>query len=433
MAFCALAAAPLLGVAAAKGPKALLGGMVAIGFELLLIFRPRLGLYALMVGGFWDYFYLSAGFALFGFGDLLTFALLPAWLVRLLVRRQPKYRPPPYLWLLLLHVGLAVVSLLMGVRPSAAYGSFVRNMTYLAAALAIVDIARDEEVLETMLWVIVGCAVSHALVAFTMDTGRRLSGIVEQPNLLAMLLSFGFVAAAGLLLQARRRLTQLLLAGCMAILALGILLTISRGAYISLFVALVWWGRRHRRALAAGAFMAVLVGVSVTQLTDRTNQIEQRLQMDDSSIDGRSETYRNALRVMTHNPWLGVGYGQFSELHESGIDVTAERGRGSHSFYLGAISSMGFPTALAFLGFVGLQGLLLWRRKRLAENTPGDAARRQQWLISVFQAMFIYHGLSLTVRGAGRVIEFAMLGLYIAAALLPVRVDEAAEGEPEAT
>ena len=412
----ALLIAPLLGLAVVVAPKLLVGAIIVSGVGLILLMRPRLGIYLVLVGGYWDYFYVSAGFAMFGIGDLFAFAVLPTWLLRVLVRRKTRLRAPPYLWLLVIYAGLALASMMLGVRPASAYGTFARNMTYLITMLAVVDIARDVDLLERALWLMVFCALGHALLAFYLDPGaHRLGGIVEQPNILGMLLSFGAIPAAGLLQIKQSKHAQVFLMGALAILLIAVLLTISRGTYISLMLAFGWWMRRHRRALITGALGAGLLFVVLSQVGAKADYIEKRMQMDDSSVDGRKATYLNAVRAIAAHPLLGVGFGQFSELHRS-ITVNAERGRGSHSFYLGVLAASGLPAAFALFGFVALQGLGMWRRQRQLIAT--DAAR-QEWVLGIFQALLIYHGLSLMVRGAGRVMEWVMLGLYVAAMMLP--------------
>jgi O-antigen ligase len=429
LAFGALLLAPLLGIGVVHSPRPL-AGLLAVGIVgTILLLRPRLGIYILVIGGFWDYFYISAGFAMFGSGDLFAFAVLPTWILRVLARRKTRFRAPPYFWLLGIYIGLALTSMMLGVRPASAYGTFVRVLTYIAAMLAVVDIARDLDLLERVLWLMVFCAVGHAVLAFYVDPGTyRLAGIVEQPNVLGMLMAFGAIPAAGLLQIQQTRAARLFLAGALAVVLVAALLTISRGTYIGLALAFGWWMRSHRRALIIGGLgvgMLLFVGA---QFSEKSARISERMEMDDSSVDGRKATYFNALRAIGANPLMGVGFGQFQQLHHS-VNVNAERGRGSHSFYLGVLAASGIPAALALFGFVGLQGLGMWRRQKflLTQST----ATRQKWILAIFQAMFIYHGVSLMVRGAGRIMEWIMLGLYIAAMMLPEK-DEAPDASESA-
>ena len=74
--------------------------------------------------------------------------------------------------------------------------------------------------------------------------------------------------------------------------------------------------------------------------------------------------------------------------------------------------------------FAGSQAQRIGRRiKRLTQTirtrAPTPDQVRAFWVLSVFQALMVFHAASLLVRGSQRLMEWTMLGLYAAVAVLP--------------
>ena len=132
-------------------------------------------------------------------------------------------------------------------------------------------------------------------------------------------------------------------------------------------------------------------------------QIERRLEFQDSSVVNRATVAKNALTAMKAKPLLGVGFGQFNQLDRV-VDITAEKKRGGHSFYLSLAASSGLPACLLFILFA----LIQWRKMALAvtgwqpsfrQNDEWSDRYRLAWMSALFRALLIYHATSLTIRG----------------------------------
>lgn len=462
-----LAAAPLLGLAAAEaGPQALLLAALAAAFALLVRW-PILGVHALVAGTFFDELHLPAGFALLGTADLAALALLPAWITRRLFFNQPplaptapaapsqtttnhlpgraapahptapaEARPPrptlaiaspedapdprlrlPAAWpLLAAYLALAFASLLLGVAPHTAYGGYARLLTYAAAVIALADLIRHPRTLRHIALTMALCGLAHALISLADPApARRLMGLADQPNILAVRLALGALPAAWLWSEARRPLPRWLWGLALTLMLLAIALTISRGTYLALTAAFLWWLRRSPRLALAIALAAITSYALLHQLAeDRITRIERRLDFDDSSVTHRGVVARNALAVITQRPLLGVGFGQFRALDEV-VGVTDQAGRGSHNFYLGVAASTGLPALALLLAFALRQARGLARR---GAPDPNDALAR---LLPLWQAIAVYHAASLIVRGGLRLTDWTLLGLYAAVALLNTR------------
>lgn len=416
-----------LGILSAAQPLLALGLGLALSVGALLMLRPTLGVYLLILGGYYDVFFLPTGFALLGPGDFAAFAVLPTWLLHVLSRKRP-YTPPKHWPLLALFVLLSLLSLAFGIDSASGRGPYLRMVTYVLAMFALVDLCREHTTLQRALYLMVACALGHALISMAIGGGQlRNGGLFDEPNVLAHHLNLGALACAGLLIHPTQRVQRAPLTFALALILLGIVLTISRGAYLSLGVGLFWMLRRQRWAIVAALIVAGLTFTLVQSLDPaRGDFIERRMQMNDSSVSIRWQTYQNALKAIAEHPYLGIGYAQFTQL-EKVLDLPGERGRGAHNYYLAIFAETGVIAALCLFGFVSLHGLRLHRtRRRLAsaaaDDEPPDLNQRlAHWLTTVFQAMLLYHAIWLLVSGGNRVFDWTVLGLYLSASILGQR------------
>lgn len=400
-----------------------------IVLEAILLARPVWGTYMVIAGMLFNEIGVSAGFAILGVGDFALFALLPAWGVRILFGAQ-KLRLPKHGWALALYVVLAALSLFYGVRPSSAYGPGMRLAVYVVGLVAMVDILRDEKALRGAVWVIAVCGIVHAVISMTnMGAQARLSGLVEQPNELGVRLGMGAVACAGLVSGYAPRAVKAVAGVSFVVVLVAILLTVSRGTYISTTLAFAWWIRRHKRVLVFVLLGVGALTVTYNQLAQfRVGFIQQRLELKDSSVRGRWQVMKNAVVAVQERPLLGVGYAQFSQMDRV-VEIGRERARGAHNFYLGSAASVGLPATALLLFFLFSAARAVVRRRREAARVE---AAELVWLLGVVEALFVYDAVSMLFRGGRPIMLFTMAGLYVAASMYAAEDAEAPADEAPA-
>ncbi len=419
--------APCLGYFASHQPKLALVaafGSVAI---VALARRPKWGVYALFIGTAFDSVNISAGFAILGAGDLSCLMLVPMWLLNRLVRTD-EMRWPIGLQYLLAFFILSFTSMMLGVNPAMAYGGFARLVIYGITVVAVADLLRSTESTDRVLIIVAICSFLHALIALAMGAGAnsRLGGLVGQPNLLGVKIAFGLFPMVGWSLRSHSKLVRAALICAVTIMLVAIILTISRGTYISVTLAFLWMARRNRRLVLLLAAAGGLIFFGASNYGKRETQyVQNRLTLEDSSVMNRGAVAKNAVRGVLENPLLGVGFGQFSQLDKV-VSITSEAGRGGHSFYLSTAASSGIPALLLFILFGWWQARTMSRGIRHLESrspeTEGDEDKRNQWILTIVQTIMVFHTFSLTIRGAQRLTEWTMLALYGAVALLALGV-----------
>jgi O-antigen ligase len=238
---------------------------------------------------------------------------------------------------------------------------------------------------------IVGAA--WATVQFLDGSVARASGPISDPNDFAYFLAAMLPFAAYLFMSEPRR--RLLWGAGLVCLALGILGSSSRGAFLALTLAGLWaiLTRRLRPAVVAGALasVALLIVLALGISSSRTSQnLKVRENGLGTSVSLRQVYWSGALRMSANHPLLGIGPGRFEAVSPGYLRNTPklEHKVAVNNTYLGVLSEDGAIALLLFLGFL----VATWRKILLAtarRGPRGDPRASENWLRSAFLASFI--------------------------------------------
>jgi O-antigen ligase len=390
-------------VTAAPGPRSpSRGGGAALGAGLLglvlgaLLYRfpPQLGLS--LVGGVAMVAVLVLAVVRYHAAVALAFALLGVVLVEpapsdgvfvvlmaiALVGRRFRLAAVPFPVIAALGT-LAAFNLLSAVQvadPERAASYFLISVFVAAMALwlsgYVVTRRRARLVVRAYLVAAVSSAVLGVLAliapvpgAEVLTQGGRARALFQDPNVFAPFLVPALLIVTEEILRPRllsaRLPTKTVIA---AILALGVLFSYSRGAWLNLAIALIVMGvvfslRRGgaRRALGllAIASVAAVVVVATVAATGSGEFLAERAQpqaYDQERFSGQRAGLEPALRYP-----FGVGPGQF----ESIAQISA------HSTYARVLGEQGFPGLLALLVLLGFTLAMAVRNATLGRGTYG--------------------------------------------------------------
>jgi putative inorganic carbon (HCO3(-)) transporter len=222
---------------------------------------------------------------------------------------------------------------------------------------------------------------------------NRAGGPIGEPNryaqILLVLLPLAFMRAK----SATRRMTALLACAAGAFILAGVLLTYSRGAFVTLLVlvAILVATRTLRiRYVAAGAlamFLAVLAFapgyvLRMGTLQDMPGLLHgTRESNSDQVMRSRLTETLAAWTVFTDHPIVGVGPGQYapvySEKYMRDPDIAykwIDRPRRAHNLYFELAAETGILGVGTFLALVGLVQIRLWRAFRRWRHEREDLA-----------------------------------------------------------
>ena len=404
----ALGIAPLLALLITDRASMVALGVAALGVGLFLLSRPHLVMYLLVGGTIFNRFFVDAGFALLGAGDLAVLVVLPVWMARRVF--YPTDWQIPRGWpLLAAYMAISAASLVLGTDPAAGQTAYVREVTYVAALLAGVDLTRDTARLRSLFVLMCWCGLLLVVHAILTWPGGRMEGLIGQPNGLAFILSFCLWPTLGLAMSAPPSLGRMFYFGAFSLMVIGVVLTISRSNYLGLGFAGLWWLRNNRRLIVLAGLIGLAIGAVLAINPEATSEIFERWKLEDRSVSQRLQERDNAARAVEHSPWLGVGFGQFEQVHNE-VDITSEHGRAAHNQYVALPAEVGIPGALALFGFVFVQFLALWGRGGLVQQLLPD----ERWMLAVLQALAIHQSVTLMFRNAWRQPEWTVLFFYCA-------------------
>jgi O-antigen ligase len=235
----------------------------------------------------------------------------------------------------------------------------------------------------------VGAIRSYMKGEFT-DKGLRIEGLVggmfENPNDLATALDLLLPFAVALTLVSKG-LARLFYLVCAAILAVGVMVTLSRGGFLGLLAsgAVLLWklgrGRRVKTILATGLICGILFAAMPGGYGARIATIFDNQQDQTGSAQLRRELMERAASVAINRPIVGVGMGNFH--------IYSIREKEAHNAYLEIAAELGVAGLIAYLVVIlaPLRGL-----RRIERQTGGRRSmseREMYWLSVSIQAAFI--------------------------------------------
>lgn len=247
---------------------------------------------------------------------------------------------------------------------------------------------RGRAQVETLLWVVVGSIAFYGVKGglYTILTGG--SGRVWGPegsilygnNEIAVAMVMASPLLYYLFLMARRRSLRWAIAAAMALMAMAILGTQSRGALLAILAMAFALGLKSSRPVRASAAILTIVMLAVAFMPkswDQRMETIQTYQQDDSAMS-RIYTWKTLWALALDRPLVGAGFGadnagvfntyaptepEFEGFRRAGTVLVA------HSIYFQALGEHGFVGLIAYL----LIGLLAYRKaSRLSASTAQD-------------------------------------------------------------
>jgi O-antigen ligase len=211
----------------------------------------------------------------------------------------------------------------------------------------------------------------------------RASGPFGIPNSLAALLLVLLPPAVVLTFSPRAGAVRRILAGYLACAYIfGLALTVSRGAWLGLAVAVVvWpllqggenWRRRVGRTLVAG--LAVLAAGVVIYLTVPTLRARFETLVEEAGERTRPIMWRGAWQLFQENPVFGSGAGSYNVAFERHRPEHYQLdSQWAHNDYLNTLSDYGIVGFGLFFGGAALVAFLALRRRASALLAPARVA-----------------------------------------------------------
>ena len=310
-----------------------------------------------------------------GVVELLVALLGAAWLARSVARRRIALDLGPVAIAIAAMVCLAVISVGYAANQVLAVKESLKWLELLLVMLVVVDLVVDQR---RALWVLAALFVAGAAEAaygayqfatgagpdaFNVQGALRAFGHFDQPNPFAgYLTTIAPLAVLMALTPANPIRYRWFAAGAASIIAIGIGLSQSRGAWLGALVAAIWliltWSITTRRLVVPGllgAALAVALAVSGLLPAAVLDRIAQTIEyfgvFDVRTVQVSAENWAVVER-MAHwqagwymfldHPWLGVGAGNYAEAYGAYFVGPWPEALGhAHNYYINMLAELG--------------------------------------------------------------------------------------------
>jgi putative inorganic carbon (hco3(-)) transporter len=271
------------------------------------------------------------------------------------------------------------------------FGGIIAAMVMIAACRRIADVRL---VLGAIVVVAAGIAITTLPTLGQIETGYggayisggRTQGVAfTHPNQLGAWFALAAPLAAALVLSTRSRHVQLLMGASLVTILIGLMATLSRGAWIaSAIAALLLLARlkEARRMLLAFAIPTLIVGYFAWSLTpnaaaefevvgERARSLTVR-----SPHDDRDVIYREAIREIREEPLFGQGPGSFPVASRRSVSESATLSyEHAHNLYLNWGAESGLIAIVLLASFALSLSMTAIRGSRRA-RVRGDPSTR---------------------------------------------------------
>jgi O-antigen ligase len=345
-----------------------------------------------------------------------------------------------------------VLSITYALAPGPAVKETLKWLELLVVLVVVLDLVRDRATTSRLLlalfvagsaeavWGVVQSATGSGPSGFAVAGALRAYGHFEQPNPFAGYLSTILPISVAMSLARSARGLRWLAVGATLVLALGVVASQSRGAWLGLATALgillLAWSRRGRRLLIPAfgsillAVLLAMAGLLPATLVDRLSQtLEYFGVFDVRTVQVTSENWAVVER-MAHwqagwymfldHPWLGVGAGNYAEAYPGYYlgDWLEPLGH-AHNYYLNMLAELGVAGLALWGVFLALVFAALLPGLRETRQLTADAqAFWRPLLVGVLGAMVVFctHNLfdNLFVHGMSVQLGF-LLGVGLVA------------------
>jgi len=307
---------------------------------------------------------ISSGFL--GIGALL-------WLGKIILKRQLDFKSTPFDIGIAALVLLAAASIWFSPDPGFSFYNYYNLMgRYVLIYYLVVNNISSKSQVKSLIWVMLASATVVTLYGFYQylfsvnisavewvdgeqfpDLKLRVFSTMENPNLLAGLLVTMMAMGSGIGFKSDGIKTKFILFLLVIMFGTCLVLTYSRGAWLSLLAVIGVYGILCNRKifwLLLLLPLAMLVGHDAV-----LERIMSIMNPTDTSSTLRIALWESTIAMIMDKPLLGIGWGAYWLVYPE-YDFFLQNGNvkifHAHNMYLNIAAEIGIPGLIAFLGIM---------------------------------------------------------------------------------
>lgn len=295
------------------------------------------------------------------------------WIGKMVILKRVLLKRTPFDVVVALLVLLSAVSVIVSPDKGFSFYNYYHLMgRYIIIYYLVINNLTSLQQLQRLVWAVLVSALLVAFYGFYQyihgvdisafqwvdgeqfpDLKVRVFSTLQNPNLLAGFLVVVMSLAVGLGLHMESRQGKLLLFALFALLGVCLVLTYSRGAWLSLVAVTVVCGRLYNRKV-----LWVFLLVPVIALVCHDAVVERLVSIfnpTDTSSTLRLALWESTIAMILDNPLLGIGWGSYWMVYpdyDFFLNNPAARIVHAHNMYLHIAAEIGIPGLLVFLGII---------------------------------------------------------------------------------
>ena len=287
--------------------------------------------------------------------------------------REPLVRTPQN-GLILLFLLAALLSTFVANDPSTVLGRSSKLLRVLALYFFAINLIRSEKYFKLALWMFLIGGFICTLYGFfdPAQAGERFQGALGQPNGYGLTMTPRIPIGLALLIVERNFWKKIFLLSMLAAMSYGIILSASRGALLSVSLALILFAILQKNW---GGWITSISLIFVLGLFVMPENIKARVGIIDApttselgnSIDRRLTYQIYSAELFQQHPILGIGLDGFAEAYaqsEYRFLLRTRELRAAHNTYFEIATGTGLVGLLPFLGILAWALYLAWKYSR---------------------------------------------------------------------
>ncbi|MBP1765146.1 MAG: putative bicarbonate transporter, IctB family [Firmicutes bacterium] len=295
------------------------------------------------------------------------------WLGKMLVARRWQFRRTPYDWLIALLIVLSASSILVAPDRWLSFYNYYNLMgRYILLYYLVVNNIHSLDQMKRLVWALLMSAALVTLYGFYqyvhgvdvsmaewVDGGQfpelktRVFSTLENPNLLAGFLMVNMAIAAGVALHTPEAKFKLALIAFIAMLGVCLVLTYSRGVWLSILAVIILYGILYSRKVF---WLLLIVPLALVLAQDSLmDRILSIANPTDTSSTLRLALWESTVAMILDHPFLGIGWGAYLFVYPEYDFFLQDAGTKifhAHNMYLNIAAEIGVPGLMVFLALM---------------------------------------------------------------------------------
>jgi len=261
------------------------------------------------------------------------------------------------------------------------------------------------------------------IIILNLQFSHRLDVIFKQPNHLGNILAFGILFLSFMILSLKNHFIRLFIWIIVFILSLGLVATLSRGAWLGLGVGFIVgvilsFIYIKNKIEIVKLILYLFVCIIISNIIVNPNRISERFNMSvkntEISTVNRVTLWKTSIKMIKDHPYFGVGLGNFGDVLEENYKIRFLNGETFSSAlnnYLTLAAEAGIPALILYLIIIGYAIYLSIKSIFSKSNIDYNLTSENKYLQGFYNFLYINDFTLVRIGLLAGIISMLVFGL----------------------